>query len=144
MHQNLLGSIVVVCFLASIIFPLLMCSLILAEATIDESTESWSLKEKIYICMKFILLSFLNPMILIDKYKTNKEKLGQILLLLLTITKTSTTGGLEKIFEKTSIFYLVIFIGWSVKTFFMEHLKLKTLDKSFMLFTSKMLLLLCV
>merc|ERR1719318_2555150 len=166
-----------------------MCSLLLAQKTIDESTESWSLQKRIYIFMKSILLSFLNPMILIDEYETNKEKLdeaartvceekdiekvlklqqeanslktkyvdfvridlqletmyqtaGQILLLLLTITKTSTTGGLEKIFEKTSIFYLVVSIGWSVKTCLMEHLKSKTLDKPFMQFSSKMVVLL--
>merc|ERR1719318_2213886 len=183
-----LTSIVVFCFLASILFPLLMSSLLLAEEAIDESTESSSRKEKIYIFMKFILLSFLNPMILIDQYETNKEKLdeavgtirdkkdiekvlklqqkaqslktkyvnfvridlqletmfqtaGQILLLLLTITKTSTTGGLENIFKKTSISYLVISIGWSVKTCFMENLKSKTLDKPFMQFSSKMVVL---
>merc|ERR1719318_2466897 len=166
-----------------------MCSLLLAQKTIDESTESWSLQKRIYIFMKSILLSFLNPMILIDEYETNKEKLdeavgtirdekdiekvlklqqeanslktkyvdfvridlqletmyqtaGQILLLLLTITKTPTTGGLEEIFEETSILYLVISIGLSIKTRFMEHLKFKTLDKPFLPFTSKILVLL--
>jgi hypothetical protein len=36
--------------------------------------------------------------------ETMYQTAGQILLLLLTISKTSTTGGLEKIFEQTGGF----------------------------------------
>ena len=56
---------------------------------------------------------------------------GQILLVLLTVTATPTSGGLEKMFENNNKEALIFSIIWSIKTLFTLHLKSVKIEKVF-------------
>ena len=56
---------------------------------------------------------------------------GQILLVLLAVTATPTSGGLEKMFENNNKEALIFSIIWSIKTLFTLHLKSVKIEKVF-------------
>ena len=70
----------------------------------------------------------------------------QLLLLLLTQTKTATVGGLEAFFTQDSIFGLpvdpriviILSVCWSLKTSILLHVKILSLEKGFFGFKAKM------
>ena len=67
---------------------------------------------------------------------------GQILLLLLTQTSTSTTEGLPELFKEDNTFLLVISIAWSLKTCVSLQLKSINVEKAVFEFKSKYLVVL--
>ena len=75
---------------------------------------------------------------------------GQTLLLLYATTNTKTTGGLETVFKKNSfmgfnfdpLIILALSIGLSLKSCFGLHLKTIKIEKHFVPYTSKILILL--
>ena len=66
---------------------------------------------------------------------------GQIIYLLLSSTGSPTTGGLEKMFQTTSDVLLVLSISLSVKTIYFVTLKTISIQKPFLPFTTKLVLL---
>ena len=68
-------------------------------------------------------------------------KKGQLILLLLAETKTPTTAGLKMIFKRANNFYLIISIGWSLKTCISLHMRALSLEKPFFPTTSNIIAL---
>ena len=72
---------------------------------------------------------------------------GQILLLLLSITKTETTSGLETVLQKSSLFgissqtLLILSVLISLKTLIFLHIKWIEVEKAVLGFTSKIMIL---
>ena len=71
--------------------------------------------------------------------ETINQSSMQVGLLLLSKTKTPTTGGLETFFENTSTAYLILSILWSIKTSFSEHLNHVSIAKPHIRITSKVM-----
>merc|ERR1719232_2214460 len=69
---------------------------------------------------------------------------GQILFLLLSSTTTATTGGLEQMFKNTSDALLALSIVLSIKTIYFITLKVITILKTFLPFTTKFFLMLWI
>ena len=69
---------------------------------------------------------------------------GETILILLSTTETSTTGGLENFFKKDSFaglslsLFLTLYIIWSLKTCILLHLKSVGTEKGFLPFTAKL------
>ena len=53
------------------------------------------------------------------------------MLIFLAETETPTTGGLKTIFKKTNLTYLLLSIGWSLKTCISLHVKALALEKPY-------------
>ena len=66
---------------------------------------------------------------------------GQITLLLLTVTETPTTGGLELLFRKADNFYLGLSIVLGFRTIYMAYLKTVAVEKPYFGITSKIVLM---
>merc|ERR1719232_1932275 len=72
------------------------------------------------------------------------QLVGQILFLLLSSTTTATTGGLEQMFKKTSDALLALSIVLSIKSIYFVSLKVITILKTFLPFTTKFFLMLWI
>ena len=65
---------------------------------------------------------------------------GQLILLMLTVTETPTTGGLELLFKKANNFYFILSIALGVRSIYMAYLKTVGVEKPYFGITSKAVL----
>ena len=81
-------SVVVFSLLFSIFVPMFLSSIILAIDIINQSTHGLKLTEKLWIVMKCLLFTFINPLLLMNQVENLKEEL-------ISLCRTDTMQGTE-------------------------------------------------